>query len=193
MFKIICVTNRKLCSDFSERIKKISEQNVPIILREKDLSEAKYKEIAHSAVQECADMILHTYIGAAKELGVKKIHLPIKTLCENPSVRRDFDTVGASVHSTNEAREAQRMGADYVVAGHIFATDCKKGLAPRGLDFLREVCESVTIPVYAIGGITPDNIASVRRAGASGACIMSAFMTCPLDEIEKLIRSFRRY
>lgn len=193
MFKIICVTNRKLCSDFSERIKKISEQNVPIILREKDLSEAKYETLARGMINKCPDMILHTYIGASKNLGVKKIHLPIKALRENPSVRRGFDTVGASVHSAKEAREAQETGADYVVAGHIFATDCKKELAPRGLDFLREVCENVNIPVYAIGGVSPGNIASVRRAGASGACVMSSFMTCPLGEIEKLIQSFRRY
>ena len=41
----------------------------------------------------------------------------------------------------------------YLTAGRVFVTDCKKGLAPRGFDFLHEVCSSVKIPVYAIGGI----------------------------------------
>ena len=52
--------------------------------------------------------------------------------------------------------EAERLGATYVTAGHIFTTDCKKGLPPRGLDFLKNVCDAVTIPVYGIGGIKFD-------------------------------------
>ena len=45
--------------------------------------------------------------------------------------------------------EAERLGATYVTAGHIFTTDCKKGLPPRGLDFLKNVCDAVTIPKTA--------------------------------------------
>ena len=52
--------------------------------------------------------------------------------------------------------EAERLGAAYVTAGHIFTTDCKKGLPPRGLDFLKNVCDAVTIPVYGIVGIKFD-------------------------------------
>ncbi|MDE5557060.1 MAG: thiamine phosphate synthase [Ruminococcus sp.] len=95
---------------------------------------------------------------------------------------------GASVHSVEEAVEAEKMGVDYVIAGHIFETDCKKGLAPRGLDFLNQVCNAVKIPVYAIGGINADNINLVAKAGADGACIMSGFMTCgnPVEYIKQL-------
>ena len=77
-----------------------------------------------------------------------------------------------------EARRAQQLGADYLIAGHIYPTDCKKDLPPRGLNFLREVCGAVSIPVYAIGGIHPDadQIRQVMNAGAAGACIMSAAM-----------------
>ena len=53
---------------------------------------------------------------------------------------------------------------------------CKKGLAPRGLDFLHEVCSSVKIPVYAIGGINDKNAASCIREGAAGVCVMSGYM-----------------
>ena len=93
--------------------------------------------------------------------------------------KKHFERIGTSCHSVEDALEAQRLGADYITAGHVFVTDCKKGLAPRGLDFLRNVCYSVDIPVYAIGGISPDNIASVRKCGAAGACVMSGFMNCP--------------
>ena len=53
---------------------------------------------------------------------------------------------------------------------------CKKGLAPRGLDFLHEVCSSVKIPVYAIGGIHEENMESCIQSGAAGVCMMSEYM-----------------
>ena len=67
--------------------------------------------------------------------------------------KQKFSVRGVSVHSVEDARLAEQCGATYLTAGHVFVTDCKKGLAPRGLDFLHEVCSSVKIPVYAIGGI----------------------------------------
>ena len=94
------------------------------------------------------------------------------------AARSRFAVKGCSCHSPEEAEEAESLGASYITAGHVFATDCKKGLPPRGLDFLEEVCHRVKIPVFAIGGISPGNIASVREAGAAGGCVMSGLMTC---------------
>ena len=72
--------------------------------------------------------------------------------------------------------EAQTLGCTYITAGHVFATDCKKGLPGRGVEFLERVCAAVEIPVCGIGGIDSDNIALVRNAGAKGACLMSSLM-----------------
>lgn len=174
MFKLICVTNRKMCGDFLSRANELHKNGIEVILREKDLTESEYEELAKRVIEVCPSVTLHTYTDTAKRLGIKKVHLPFSALKRN----MDFETVGVSVHSAEEAKAAEEMGADYVIAGHIFATDCKKGLAPRGTDFLREVVNSVAIPVYAIGGITPDNIGMVKQAGAMGACIMSGFMKC---------------
>ncbi len=91
-------------------------------------------------------------------------------------LHRWFELVGASVHSAAEAREAERLGADYVTAGHIFVTECKKNVMPRGISFLKEVIRAVSIPVYAIGGISAGNLDLVREAEAAGACIMSQMM-----------------
>ncbi len=124
----------------------------------------------------CPSVILHNFPDAAKRLGCKKIHLPMALL--RTADLTGFDTVGASTHSVREAAEAQALGASYITAGHIFATGCKRGLEPRGLGFLKEVCRSVAIPVYAIGGITPENVQSAIDAGAAGACVMSGFMKC---------------
>ena len=86
--------------------------------------------------------------------------------------------IGVSVHSAEEAREAVRLGASYLTAGHVFATDCKKGVPPRGLEFLKEICELAPVPVYGIGGIRLDTeqIREVLAQGAAGACIMSQMM-----------------
>ena len=88
------------------------------------------------------------------------------------------------------ARAAEKLGCTYITAGHGFATDCKKGLAPRGLDFLQAVCRAVDLPVWAIGGITPENFPSVRAAGARGGCVMSGLMTCadPAALLERFAR-----
>ena len=72
--------------------------------------------------------------------------------------------------------EAERLGAAYVTAGHIFTTDCKKGLPPRGLEFLTDVVNAVKIPVYGIGGIDEENITKIMECGAAGGCMMSGFM-----------------
>ena len=184
MSDIVCVTARKLCrTDFLEQLERIAEAEPEfIILREKDLNEEKYAALAEKAVRICrnkADLILHNYWKAAIALGADSVHLPLhifRTLTE--SDKSCFRRIGVSCHSAEDAMEAQKLGASYITAGHVFATDCKKGLAPRGLDFLRDVCGSVDIPVYAIGGISPDNIGSVRECGAAGACVMSGFMRC---------------
>ena len=107
-----------------------------------------------------------------------------------PERRGAFRVLGTSCHSVEDAREAEKLGCTYITAGHVFATDCKKGLAPRGLDFLRAVCRAVDLPVWAIGGITPENFPSVRAAGARGGCVMSGLMTCadPAALLERFAR-----
>lgn len=105
------------------------------------------------------------------------------TSASHPSVsipvqQKLFPVLGTSVHSAEEAVEAEALGASYLTAGHIYTTDCKKGLPPRGLNFLKEVCQSVSIPVYAIGGIKldGDQLAEVMAYGAEGGCVMSGMM-----------------
>ena len=85
--------------------------------------------------------------------------------------------IGVSTHSVEDAILAEQQGAGYITAGHVFATDCKKGLPPRGLAFLHEVCQAVSIPVYAIGGITEENMSPCMEQGAAGGCMMSGYMT----------------
>ena len=122
--------------------------------------------------------MLHTYINTARKLEHPFIHLPLFLLKEYQGKLENFRGIGCSVHSVEDALEAQKLGATYLTAGHIYTTNCKKGLPPRGLKFLWDVCDSVTIPVYAIGGIHPgtEQISEVIARGAAGGCIMSDMM-----------------
>ena len=181
----ICVTNRTLCrDDFLTRIDHIAKKGVAdaILLREKDLTEREYLELAEKVLSICKShnrrCILHTYYKAAKELGCKEIHLPLPLLqkMREEGEKEWVTTVGTSVHSLKQANLAMHLQADYMTAGHIFETDCKKGLPGRGLSFLSKVVCKSEVPVYGIGGISADNAGQIMETGAAGVCIMSGFM-----------------
>ncbi|MDR1573935.1 MAG: thiamine phosphate synthase [Clostridiales Family XIII bacterium] len=219
MFEIVAVTNRLLCAgDFTERLDAVAAAGVSaVILREKDLSAVDYEALFLRALAVCArrgtPLIAHGFAEVARRAGCG-LHLPFAALeaaeadaapatgAEDRAARNA--TVGAlprgvrtgvSVHAAEEARRAAQCGAAYVVAGHIFPTESKAGRAPRGLRFLSEICAALSVPVYAIGGVSEQNIAEIKRAGAAGACLMSSFMTCadPAAYAEALRRALAGY
>jgi thiamine-phosphate pyrophosphorylase len=184
MCKLILITNRKLCQeDFLLHIEKLADAHPSaILLREKDLTKEDYLALAMEVSAICAKkhvrLIMHTHNDVAAALGCQSLHVPLAQLRQlSPEEKSRFPMLGTSCHSAEDAREAQALGADYIFAGHIFDTACKRGLPGRGLPFLADVCTATTLPVYAIGGITPERVPSVLAAGAKGVCIMSAAMT----------------
>lgn len=189
---MIAVTNRHLLdtngSSTDTLLKKIeflSRLGVKaIVLREKDLNAKEYEALAIKAIDICKNsntsLILHTFSRTAIDLGQRSIHISLPDLSRAYGNSRKklsaFDTIGTSVHSLQDMMTAMQCGATYVFAGNIYPTDCKVGLPGRGLEFLSQVCSISTIPVYAIGGITPEKMPNILMAGASGGCMMSGFM-----------------
>lgn len=184
----IAVTSRALCEgSFLERVRELAEGTTyqAILLREKDLKEGQYEALAEQVLEitkkykkKC---ILHSFFGAAEKLEHPSLHLPLPvweqmTVEKRKKLRHHFQELGTSVHSGEQLQRAVSFGADYVIAGHIFVTDCKKGKEPRGLSFLRDICDKSPVPVYGIGGITKEREESVIRQGAAGVCIMSGCM-----------------
>lgn len=110
--------------------------------------------------------------------GARKVHLPEKSLPVGVVKFRigNGAMVGKSVHSVAAAVQAQSAGADYLIAGTIFASVSHPEITPAGLDFLRDVCAAVQIPVLAIGGVTPENTGECLAAGAAGIAILSPIM-----------------
>lgn len=186
-FPLLAVTDSSSCPrplpEQLERLADCDARPSAVILRAKELNKADYRTLAEQAAQICAQqalpLILHSDWQLALELGIKRLHLPLALLRQLPqSARTQFTWLSTSVHSVAEALEAQDLGATVLVAGHIYATQCKAGLAPRGLEFLKAVCAAVHLPVYAIGGIGFDAVqhAELQKNGARGACVMSAYM-----------------
>jgi thiamine-phosphate diphosphorylase len=106
------------------------------------------------------------------------VHLPENgpPVAAARSVLGEAALVGRSIHSLATAVSAEAEGADYVVAGTVFASPSHPGQPPAGLEYLREICGHLSIPVLAIGGITPANAAACLRAGAAGVAVLSPVM-----------------
>ncbi len=179
--KTIAVTHRKLCTrPFLEQIQRVlAEQPAGLILREKDLNWEDYAALAKQVLPLCQKAGVPCYLNGFPQAGTAldnpylQLSFPLLTEFGRP---KGIKRLGVSVHSVPEAVQAQREGADFLIAGHIFPTGCKPGLSPRGLEFLGQVCRAVTVPVYAIGGITPQNAPLTIKAGAEGVCVMSGAM-----------------
>ena len=185
--KIIGVTNRLLCkNDFFEQIEYICKQNLyALILREKDLDDKTYEEFAVKCNDICTKnnvlFFINTKIHIAQKLKIKNIQVSFENFVNNKESLNSFDTVAVSVHSLSEALTVQKFVEEtsqniFLIAGHIFETDCKKGLEPRGIEFLKEICANVEIPVFAIGGINQTTIKQLKGINIEGVCLMSELM-----------------
>ncbi len=177
---IIAVTARHLCPrPLWEQIPRIRNAGITrVILREKDLSADEYLALAEKVLCSCkecgVELTIHAFPDVAEKLHVERLHMPLPLLRED--LVSCFPLLGTSVHSLEQLEKAEALKVGYVTFGHVFPTDCKKDLPPRGLSTLSEICSRTALPVYAIGGITKDNFAEVMHAGAFGACIMSSAM-----------------
>ncbi|MGZ4123044.1 MAG: thiamine phosphate synthase [Tumebacillaceae bacterium] len=123
-------------------------------------------------------LLINDRVDVALALDAQGVHLAAKSL-PIPAVRPLLQTdklIGCSVHSVEEAVAAEAMGASYITYGHIYATNSKPGLPPRGVDNLRQVVDAVNIPVLAIGGITKSNIDEVLSTGIAGIAVIGAVM-----------------
>ena len=170
----------KLWEAYLDQIRRIvNVKPRAVVLREKDLSPEIYRKLARKVAQICQEqeqqLILNTTPAVAAQLGMRKLHLPMSIL-RREGRPLDAECVGTSIHSVEEVKEAVRLGADYLFAGNIYETDCKKGLPGRGLDFLRQVCMESSVPVYAIGGVNEERLPEILSTGAAGGCMMSGFM-----------------
>ncbi|CAM3952662.1 thiamine phosphate synthase [Lederbergia lenta] len=145
-----------------------------IILREKSKSEETLKMIIETLYKNKFDLrklIIHGNRHLAISTGINRVQLPNNAPPIN-GIKLEYPqlSLGRSIHSIDNVAEP----VDWLLYGHIYKTACKKGIMPRGLKALREITFHAHCPVYAIGGIKPEHVQSIRDAGAAGIAVMSS-------------------
>ncbi len=166
-------------------------------LREKDLPAVERRALLAALVEighrHGATVTAHEDIDAAAAVGADGVHLPSGgDLCA-ARARLPGAVIGASAHCAAEAAALLRAGADYVTVSPVFLTASKPGYGPAiGLDGLAAVVAAAPGPVVALGGISTDNAALCRAAGASGLAVMGEVMrgADPQATVTRLIRAF---
>ena len=91
--------------------------------------------------------------------------------------------IGVTAKTVEQAQAAERAGADYLGSGAVFGSSTKTDAKPKELTLLQEICQSVTIPVVAIGGINHDNILKLKGCEIAGAAVVSGIFAC--EDIEE--------
>ena len=157
-----------------------------IQLRDKTISSREMvqvgREIRKITRKAGALFIVNDRLDIALACGADGIHLGQDDLaCETARQLSPADfIIGVSVGSIDEARAAERQGADYVAVSPVFSTGSKADAGPGyGLSTLKDIRAAVHIPVIAIGGIGPANAAEVIEAGADGIAVISAVVSQP--------------
>lgn len=150
-------------------------------IRDKTLPVRDLLALTRRALANPSKVIVNTRYDVALAAGAHGVHLP----SDSPSPARyaaiapDGFLIGVSCHTVEEAVVAEAEGASYVVFGPVFAPLSKStGLTPRGLGGLAAAARAVTIPVLALGGITPQRIPECQEAGAAGVAGITLFCAC---------------
>jgi thiamine-phosphate pyrophosphorylase len=156
-------------------------------LRAKHAIEAELETLARQMLSLCRSaqvpLVINDRPELARRIGAAGVHLG-QTDMPLEAARLLLGSevaIGISTHDLRQARDAQARGADLIGYGPVFATRTKDVRDPVvGVEGLREICQTLTIPVVAIGGITPENVALVARSGAAMAAAIGAI--CGADD-----------
>ena len=166
-------------------------------LREKDLAGRELFDLAEKISRLCerygASLFINDRVDVALAVdaaGVQlgKTSVPIEAARSLLGPER---LIGASIHSLDELNDATRGGADFVLFGPVYFTPSKASFgAPQGLAALQKIVATSALPVYAIGGITEQNVKAVRNLGVHGIALIAAIISAerPKETTQRLAR-----
>lgn len=179
------VTDRSSMGDceFESKIRSAVEGGCTMVqLREKNINSYLMYQRALS-IKKITDeyhipLIINDRLDIMLAVGADGVHLgqqdiPVKIV--RRLIGKD-KIIGVSAHCPEEAEKAERDGADYLGVGAIFPTETKKDIIITPVDVLREIKETVSVPVVAIGGINQNNINTLKGSHVDGVAVISAIM-----------------
>lgn len=147
-------------------------------LREKGLAQAEllaFGRELRAVTRGRARLIVNGSLAVARGCAADGLHLP-EAAHLPPSDDRAGLLLGRSAHDAEGAARAEAEGADYLVLGTIFPSRSHPGGVSSGPALVKAVAARVSLPVIAVGGVTPANVANVLHAGACGVAVISAIL-----------------
>jgi thiamine-phosphate pyrophosphorylase len=173
---LLLVTNRKAAKlPLPELAAEAILGGVDLVqVREKDIDRESLRRLTIEVIERVGDpgkILLNGSLELAAELGTG-LHVPEVDRPAFDGASGFAGCVSTSIHGESDLSTLE--GFDFAIAGHIFETASKAGKPPLGLDGLRRLVERTSIPVVAIGGITPERVGDVLATGARGVAVMSA-------------------
>ncbi|MCD1147242.1 thiamine phosphate synthase [Peptoniphilus sp. KCTC 25270] len=149
-------------------------------LREKNLGEKEFLEEAKELQKLCrkyrVPFVVNDNISIAKEMGADGVHIGQED-GDPKEVRKilgEEKIIGVSVQTVEQAETAVADGADYLGVGAMFPTGSKEDASEVDFPTLKKICETVSVPVVAIGGITKENVFQLKDTGIAGIAVISA-------------------
>ena len=173
-----------------EQIEKAIKGGATFIqLREKDLDEESFSNEAIEIQSLCkkydVPFVINDNVDIAKRIDADGVHVGQSDM-EAGNVRQilgDDKILGVSAQTVEQAIIAEKQGADYLGVGAVFPTGSKGDADDVSIETLKAICNAVSIPVVAIGGIGKHNVLKLSGSGISGIAVISAIFAA--DDISK--------
>lgn len=184
--RLYAVTDQTWSNDITlkEQVELAIQGGVTFVqLREKKKSKEEIIQIARE-IKQITDkyqipFVINDNVEVALEVGADGVHVGQEDMkaVEARRILGDKKIIGVSVHTVEEAVEAQKMGANYIGVGAVFPTSTKKNAVKMSNKTLQDICQVVDIPVVAIGGIQTENIMELKESGIDGIAVVSAIFS----------------
>lgn len=198
MLTLYAITDRGCLRgrDLAEQVELALQGGVTCVqLRDKELDTDELVQEARVLAEIChrygAPLIINDDYRAAMLSGADGVHVGIEdaSVSEIRRIAGEELIIGATAKTVEQARAAQKMGADYLGVGAVFPSPTKKNAIRITPNDLRAITASVKIPVTAIGGITADNVKEINGCGHRGIAVVSAVFAA--DDVKAAAQQLR--
>ncbi|PKB59624.1 MAG: thiamine-phosphate diphosphorylase [SAR202 cluster bacterium Casp-Chloro-G2] len=172
-------------SDLVERVAQAVLGGVDMVqLREKDLAGRELLTLADAlleAIDGRAMLLVNERADVALAAGARGVQLGEEGLPVRAARKTlgNGGLIGRSVHTERSALQAEADGADFLIVGTMFPSQSHPGETPSGPGLMGRISENSRLPLIGIGGITPENAATVIEAGASGVAVITNILAAP--------------